>query len=117
MNNNVTLNTVCKYQLPCGWCEKRNQMCTHITGENVYDYQKRLQTIPIPHYPDLTQIPEIKLGYEYNCCKGCSNNPANGGSGICNCTLPYMEMSQQQGPVVATTVTSSQNVLVKSLDS
>lgn len=24
-------------------------------------------------------------------CDGCSNNPKNGGSGICNCTLPYME--------------------------
>lgn len=26
-----------------------------------------------------------------SCCDGCSNNPKNGGSGICNCTLPYME--------------------------
>jgi len=24
------------------------------------------------------------------CCRNCSNNPANGGSGICHCTLPYM---------------------------
>ncbi len=23
-------------------------------------------------------------------CKYCSNNPRNGGSGICNCTIPYM---------------------------
>lgn len=23
-------------------------------------------------------------------CKYCSNNPKNGGSGICNCTIPYM---------------------------
>lgn len=27
----------------------------------------------------------------YSCCDGCSNNPKNGGSGICNCTLPYMQ--------------------------
>ena len=26
-----------------------------------------------------------------SCCDGCSNNPKNGGSGICNCTLPYMQ--------------------------
>lgn len=26
-----------------------------------------------------------------DCCDGCSNNPNNGGSGICNCTLPYMQ--------------------------
>ena len=24
------------------------------------------------------------------CCRNCSNNPSNGGSGICHCTLPYM---------------------------
>ena len=26
-----------------------------------------------------------------SCCDECSNNPKNGGSGICNCTLPYMQ--------------------------
>lgn len=26
-----------------------------------------------------------------DCCDGCSSNPKNGGSGICNCTLPYMQ--------------------------
>jgi len=38
-----------------------------------------------------------------SCCDGCSNNPKNGGSGICNCTLPYM-----QNPIsyTATTETS-----------
>jgi len=31
-------------------------------------------------------------GFDYpDCCDGCSNNPRNGGSGICNCTLPYMQ--------------------------
>lgn len=31
-------------------------------------------------------------GFDYpSCCDGCSNNPKNGGSGICNCTLPYMQ--------------------------
>lgn len=33
-----------------------------------------------------------------SCCDGCSNNPKNGGSGICNCTLPYM-----QNPVMYST--------------
>lgn len=28
-----------------------------------------------------------------NCCKNCSNHPSNGGSGVCNCTLPYFENS------------------------
>ena len=26
-----------------------------------------------------------------NVCYQCSNNPKNGGSGICNCTIPYMQ--------------------------
>ena len=25
-----------------------------------------------------------------NACKGCSNHPSNGGSGICHCTIPQM---------------------------
>lgn len=32
----------------------------------------------------------FKIDYP-SCCDGCSNNPKNGGSGICNCTLPYMQ--------------------------
>ena len=27
------------------------------------------------------------IGYESHPCTHCPNNPANGGSGICNCTL------------------------------
>lgn len=27
------------------------------------------------------------------CCVNCSNHPINGGSGICNCVLPYMDES------------------------
>lgn len=24
------------------------------------------------------------------CCENCSNHPANGGTGVCHCVLPYM---------------------------
>lgn len=41
------------------------------------DYGKRYLEVNGLDYPD--------------CCDGCSNNPKNGGSGICNCTLPYMQ--------------------------
>ena len=30
------------------------------------------------------------MNYIPDCCKDCSNHPSNGGSGICNCALPYM---------------------------
>ena len=32
----------------------------------------------------------LEINYP-DCCDECSNNPKNGGSGICNCTLPYMQ--------------------------
>lgn len=38
--------------------------------------------------PDLPYTPSVDTP---NCCKNCSNHPSNGGSGICNCTLPYYE--------------------------
>ena len=38
--------------------------------------EQPLQTFEV-NYPD--------------CCDRCSNNPKNGGSGICNCALPYMQ--------------------------
>lgn len=31
--------------------------------------------------------------YIPDCCKGCLNHTSNGGSGICNCALPYMTYS------------------------
>lgn len=47
-----------------------------------------VQVVRIPYVP-----PEQESSYvEYipDCCRGCSNHPKNGGSGICNCVLPYM---------------------------
>lgn len=47
----------------------------------------------------LNQQPLQTLEVNYPpCCDECSNNPKNGGSGICNCTLPYM-----QNPVMYST--------------
>jgi hypothetical protein len=41
------------------------------------DYKDTYLKVNGPDYPDV--------------CDGCSNNPKNGGSGICSCTLPYMQ--------------------------
>ena len=41
------------------------------------------------------------------CCKGCSNLPSNGGSGICHCTLPYFERQKSTTPVRITTGTTT----------
>lgn len=58
-----------------------NQLIEDCMEQQVYnwfeDYGKRFLEVNGYDYPD--------------CCDGCSNNPKNGGSGICNCTLPYMQ--------------------------
>ena len=40
---------------------------------------------------EFTTLPTQALNDIPDCCKGCSNHPSNGGSGICNCTAPYFE--------------------------
>ena len=40
--------------------------------------------------PDYSDTFYNYFRYVPDCCKYCSNHPINGGSGICNCTLPYM---------------------------
>ena len=96
MINDVQLIKECKYRLSCGWCELRNIECPQSTQPSLHPYLSPTITEPI-------HIKDHAVGFEYNCCKNCSNNPANGGSGICNCTLPYFE---QNSTTVLTTVTS-----------
>ena len=38
---------------------------------------------------DYSQVKSYSFS-PYNVCEGCSNNPQNGGSGICCCSLPDM---------------------------
>ncbi len=47
-----------------------------------------------------------EYGFNYKCCERCPNNPANGGSGICNCTLPYMESGTLTTPNCYTTTST-----------
>lgn len=52
-------------------------------------------------------------GFDYpDCCDGCNNNPKNGGSGICNCTLPYM----QNPTTYATSTTSDDCYMTSNID-
>ena len=56
--------------------------------------------------------PDIKMFSYPNVCAHCSNNPANGGSGICNCTLPYMrQTTTNEGQTYITTSSSTYNLL------
>lgn len=73
----------CVHRTPCGWCDRLDKECKLVVSDDVVKLQpyiplNGLQTDPI----DLLQHIPIP-------CRGCSNHPSNGGSGICNCTLPY----------------------------
>ena len=71
----------CKVCYHCGWRWEEKQ-------EEV----KR-----IPFQPDITRIsnlPGVYNGaFDKTACRTCPNNPANGGSGICNCTLGLMTVT------------------------
>lgn len=45
-------------------------------------------------FPNNTNASVIyNTAFNNEACKNCSNNPKNGGSGICNCTLGLMEIT------------------------
>ena len=94
MSNDVKLmpDTSCKHKTPCGWCELRNIRCVQDVGEVI----KVGSPLKVTSDPDL--IFDIKDSLTIpKCCVNCSNHPSNGGSGICNCTLPYMENPMMWG--------------------
>lgn len=47
-----------------------------------------------PQSVSIWELPEfgtIEFAQMYDACKACENNKINGGSGICCCTLPYID--------------------------
>lgn len=60
-----------------------------------------------PIVKDPLDWPWNEYGFEYKCCTNCANNPANGGSGFCNCTLPYLENGTTAAPHYYTTITTT----------
>jgi hypothetical protein len=44
--------------------------------------------------PDVVNIPSCWIPEIPLCCKDCLNHPINGGTGICNCTLPSLTNGQ-----------------------
>ena len=80
----------CEHRLHCGTCVKTGKLCPHINStpvHNPYDVE------PLPRI-DWT---EDLIGNIPQCCLTCPNHPSNGGSGICNCVLPYMSSSSTGG--------------------
>lgn len=86
---NKTINMLyytdsCKYRLPCGWCDRRNMLCT--------------QQFSNIKQPVFNQLPKTELNNEYipEACRTCSSHPSNGGSGLCCCSLAYPELNDIQ---------------------
>ena len=76
-------------------------------------YLKEKESNIYPTYPTHPFLPNTyDTFYEYECCKGCTNNPANGGNGICNCTLPYFEKSRTGDCYSTNTTTTTSTTLL-----
>ena len=76
----------CENRLHCGTCVKTGKLCPHINStplHNPYDVE------PLPRI-DWT---EDQVSNIPQCCVACPNHPSNGGSGVCNCVLPYMSLT------------------------
>ena len=88
----------CKYRLPCGWCDRKNQQCTQVEYNthplvvNDFDPKTLWRNVHIPE-----------------ACRTCSSHPSNGGSGLCSCSLAYPNINSYtiQGSVNATAPSAS----------
>jgi len=56
----------------------------------IWKKKKKVEPWTWPYEKPMKVVPDTVITPNYSCCTNCSNNPANGGSGICNCILPYM---------------------------
>ena len=64
-------------------------------------------TIIIEDEPTALPFP-VPMSTSGSACDGCSNNPKNGGSGVCWCTIPLFEQQRYTGSpyvgIIQTTV-------------
>lgn len=124
MNDNKNLKD-CSHRTPCGWCDRLDKPCmllaTSDDKKSISDIDKLIKELPVIKIPSTVQpnVPDYDfnkplpyLEHIPNCCKNCNNHPSNGGSGICNCVLPYMETSTTIGTIskawdISTSLTST----------
>lgn len=99
-------------QFSCPDCKVKMDTCEGCQRYCVKEQEKN--NIFLPTYPFHLPNTYVYTPYEYECCKGCSNNPVNGGSGICNCTLPYFERGTTYN-TTNTTTTTSQTLLINNI--
>ena len=80
----------CEHRLECGTCIKTGKICPHLFAEiRQVEIAPCVDPLPDVDWAGTTIINDSTP----ECCKSCPNHPSNGGSGICNCVLPYMYLS------------------------
>ena len=85
----------CEHRLECGTCVKTGKICPHLPAEI-----RQIEIAPcVEPLPNLDWVSTISNDSIPDCCKPCPNHPSNGGSGICNCVLPYMSLSSTDGSI------------------
>lgn len=133
-----TLNEVdnCKYRLPCGWCDRKNETCKFYVTPGLDMTESNKPTEGCDHFWECCGV-DTKY-WHYRCkycgehrkeliyhtksidafkpdtiwegipeaCRYCSNHPSNGGSGICHCILGLSQVA------CGTTVGTSGNITV-----
>lgn len=103
-------------QFNCPDCKVTMDTCDGCQRYCSKEKESNIQPTISPIYPLLPNT-YIYNPYEYECCKCCANNPANGGSGICNCTLPYFERSISYNTATpTTTTTTTTNLLINNIN-
>ena len=100
---------------------KRGKMCTNCGWTYTFDDDdqvirmpfvppvKKKDNVTIPDYDDTSKHLNWTItskDYENDPCRNCPNDPRNGGSGICCCTVPYMNPNSPYKITCQTTATS-----------
>jgi len=58
-----------------------------------WSYSEQEEVVRVPFQIPSHYAPLISSGFSSSACRNCSNNPNNGGSGMCGCTLGMGEIT------------------------
>ena len=89
-----------------GWICPR---CGKVKAPDVKECDcKPEEPLIIPTAPFNAPLEYPTLGYNFECCKNCNNNPSvnPNASGVCCCSLPYLEWSQTHKTKLSHTITN-----------
>ena len=96
--------------------EEKNIQATSTDEVEPMGWEDWLENIkPIPNFtpPSVIELTAPSVpNWIPRSCRNCSNHPSNGGSGFCNCTLPYLENSTTGNTIATTTIAPIKNYMM-----